>query len=115
MRKWTETVKPWPALAARHFYEAQVVNIRKTNKQIEVTVRLLQEPMLGRIVSFLLPLPIRPAGITADFLGACDIPVTSGAQIRPRETMGKKLLIQFNESTGAIMARSFKPYIDKES
>ena len=113
MRHWLEIVKPWPPFTTGQFYEAEVVSIRKARRQMEVTVRVLKH-MPGRTVPMVLALPIRPEGSTAEFFTACDIRVSPGAQIRPQDTVGRKLLIQFGQTKDGIAALSFKACIAKE-
>jgi len=99
MRKWQETIKPWPTLSTHTSYRVQVSDIEKVTKDkaIRVTVEFQGKQMQSRRLSFRLPLPLRPDGIAADFFRACGIYIGTGLKISPRGTIGKMLKMRFEK------------------
>ena len=69
MRKWTETIKPWSQLNSNTLYKLRVIDIKRINdpKAMEVDVEFTEQPQLGRRITFLLSLPIRPVGRQLSF------------------------------------------------
>ena len=67
MRKWSETVKPWPAFKADTWYQVVVMNMEKvkTPKAVAVTLRHCEREQEGRVEVMELSLPIRASGLPA--------------------------------------------------
>jgi hypothetical protein len=99
MRKWTETVKPFPVLQSEHPYRVRVVDIRKNakTKAIEVTLEFLESSQLGRLILILLTLPIRQVGLTGEYFSACHMSVKPEETIFPRDTINCEILVHFRK------------------
>lgn len=118
MRKWIEKIVPWPRLNRDTLYKLRVVNIKRINnpKAIEVNVEFTEQPQLGRRITFLLPLPIRPSGPNAEFFISCRMQIESQATISPQDTIGSIIAARFQEQPGDTMPKpvSFEPILQGE-
>ena len=103
MRKWIEKVKSWPAIRKNCLYELKVIHIErnKSKKVIKLTLKFLEEAMVGRTIEVCLLLPIRPAGITCDYFKACGLDISIDRDIKPRQTIDCSLMASFTESTNS--------------
>lgn len=89
-RTWEETVEDFPSPVADRVYRALVREVQKERslQGMRVVCEFLDEGQSGRIHAQLLPLPIRPAGLTASFLKAAGVEPLVGNKIAPRQTVG---------------------------
>ena len=102
MRKWTETVKPYPELVSHKAYVTSIKNITRVGKRIEVQLEFSEQPQQGRRLTTHLPLPIRPEGLTADYFVACGLEVIPQAKITPNETIGSVIVVTFDKTSGSL-------------
>ena len=109
MRKWTETVHNWPPIKQDYFYKLKVTSIQKSRKTIRLQLEFLDRQMAGRTLTVSLPLPVRPAGVTADFFCACGMPVTIGSEILPRSTINCVIRACFVRADEGYQLGSIKP------
>jgi hypothetical protein len=102
MRTWTEIVKAYPELVRGKHYKVRVKEISKVArpKALAINLEFLEAPQQGRRLAALLPLPIRPDSLAADFFAACHLAVTPEAKIAPRDV------------THAVLAASFERTAD---
>jgi hypothetical protein len=102
-RKWLETVRPWPALDSCASYPLRVTRVEKCADPpaLRVELEFTLAEQAGRRHSVLLPLPIRPAGLTCDFLRACGLDAAPGKTVAPRDALGKAVLARFAPSQDA--------------
>ena len=99
-RRWTEKVVPYPTHKRDARYLMRVEAIRKVRSgHAHFALRLvhLDIEQEGRVVETELPVPIRPAGRTAQFFTACGIPVAIGAEVQPRAAVGCIVLVVFRD------------------
>jgi len=89
-RKWIIEVEPWPALDPERWYTVQVQSIHRIKKPagLGTTLLYLDDEQSGRTQEVVLPLPVRPEGLTAQFFIACDMEVVSGQCIEPLKVLG---------------------------
>ena len=118
MRKWTETIKPWSQLNSNTLYKLRVIDIKRINdpKAMEVDVEFTEQPQLGRRITFLLSLPIRPSGPTAEFFISCHMQIESQGTVSPQDTIGSIISVRFQEQPGDAMPKpvSFEPIFQGE-
>lgn len=100
-RPWTELVRDWPVLAATIWYLALITAVEKATDPpaIQVTLELLDHGQKGRRITVTLPLPIRLAGLTADYLIAAGIELRPQGRIRPKDTVGRTICLRFDPPT----------------
>lgn len=103
MRKWIESVEEYPALQPERWYRLRVVSIEKdrTRRAILIDLEHLGGDQAGRRHSgAALGLPVRPAGLTADFFrAACgQDAVAVGKAIAPKDALDAILLARFAAS-----------------
>jgi len=100
MRKWNETIKPWPALKTRYPYRTRVSQIEKVNvpKTIVVTLEHLDNGQEGRQEKVVLPRPIKCHGLAAQFFTACGMTIIPNATIAPQDAVGQIILTQFEKN-----------------
>lgn len=108
MRKWLETVKDWPKFKPGQYYLAEILKIKKQCKQIQVSLRFLEEEMRERTLTIHLPLPIRPEGVTADYFRACGLAVSPLVPICPNDTLGSQIRIQLKPSDTGWETQDFQ-------
>ena len=99
MRKWTETVKPWPRLCSNRLYMVRVISVSKEEdgKSILLEVEFLEDQQKGRNLQDNLDLPIRQQGRTADFFRACGWEVKLQARLTPLDTVGCTISVQLEK------------------
>lgn len=118
MRKWIETVKPFPGLQQECPYNVRVVDIRKNTetKTMEVTLEFLEPDQLGRRITAHLSLPIRPDGLAAEYLRSCRIEVKPQVKISPCDTIGSEIVARFHETAAGAgwQPIHFEPVSQKE-
>jgi len=118
MRKWTETVKPWPQLNPDTLYKLQVVGIKRISnpRAMEVEVEFTEQPQLGRRITIHLPLPIRPSGPTAEYFTSCHMQIESQATVSPRDTIGSVIAARFRTEPQDVTPEpiSFEPIFQGE-
>jgi len=100
MRKWQETVRPFPQLQRKQSYRVRVIDVRKDDeaKAMEVTFEFLAANQIGRQIAVFLSLPIRHCGLTADYFRACHIKVKPQAKICPLDTINCEILGCFEKA-----------------
>lgn len=99
MRKWTETVKPWPEVREGRAYRVQVTSVTKVvgSRALRLTFEFIAGPQTGRRMEVQLALPIRESGLTADFFRACGLTVLSSKAISPLDAVGSILRVCFTK------------------
>jgi hypothetical protein len=99
-RKWIETIHPYPPPTARQGYLLRVTGIDKCDEPPAIRVRLefLHADQAGRTHIALLPLPIRPAGLTFEFIHACGL-AARGNTVAPKDALSKTIRAQFTPAT----------------
>jgi hypothetical protein len=96
-RKWLETVQDWPVLIAGHSYEMRITDVERSSDPPGMRVQLgfVSVDEAGRTHVALLPLPIRPAGLSADFFRAAGVDVIAGGTVTPKAVVGTVVQAQF--------------------
>ena len=111
-RQVTVKVEEYPPVRAGQICPGIVCDIEKKAKpkQLLVKLRNLHPRQDGRVHEVSLPLPVRPGGITADFMRAAGQNVGIGRTIPLRDTVGKAVRIKFGPSSdGRVEVVSFQP------
>lgn len=110
-RPWYENIREWPSLAPTKWYLARIIAVERARDQsaIRVTIEFLEQPQEGRRMDFALPLPVRPAGLTAEFFGAAGIEPSPRRRIRPRDGVGRSIRAQFDPAQGQPVAFKSAP------
>jgi len=110
-RQWTIRSVDHPNLRPSRPYRVRVVDVARGKGRSGIRIKLthVDGEQDGRTHEILLPLPFRPAGLTASFFEACGFEVGVGTEIAPKDTMGRTLLATFapNE-TGAWQVVAFQ-------
>lgn len=101
-KPWVLRVSVVPALRAAVLYLLRVVSIERSVEPFAVRVEFefMEEAQAGRTHVALLPLPVRPVGVTADYFRAVGIDVTAGGTVRPNTTRNKLLRAEFARAPG---------------
>lgn len=101
-RPWREPVQDWPALRRNQWYLLHVLSLDKVRDPpaIRLLLEFLEEEHAGRTHVVLLPLPIRPAGPTAEFFIACGALVVAGGTVAPKDALGAEVRVQFVKGEG---------------
>ena len=103
MRKWLIKVCDYPEISPRKFYRLKITHIEQKNKSpvMEVTVQHLSPEQEGRSHQFVLPLPVRPMNLAAQFFLASGLQTNLGAEIEPQSVVGRTILVTFSrDETG---------------
>jgi hypothetical protein len=115
-RVWRERVREWPAFQAGVWYLLRVVSVEKSVDRPGVCVEFefVDCDQAARIHAMVLLLPVRPAGLAADFFRAAGIDVIAGGTITPNAAVGKTVRAQFAKvaSDGAEQVVRFAPAED---
>lgn len=114
MRKWTETVKSWPAFDHKRLYHVCVKAIQKSpqGKSMLADLEFLEGPQKGRRLREALELPIRPEGRTADFFRACGREVNLKATLSPPDTVGSVIRVRLERNImGQWQITDFEPFV----
>jgi hypothetical protein len=114
-RPWYENIREWPSLAPTKWYLVRIIVVErvKDSSAIRVTIEFLEQPQEGRRMDFALPLPVRPAGLTAEFFSAAGIGPSPRRRIRPRDGVGRSIRTQFGTAQNQPVA--FKPAPEGET
>ena len=96
-RAWELLVEPYPAIDEHRDHLVSVLSIKKNKGSHGITVDMehLDGEQTGRKHSIVLPLPIRPAGITAEFFKACCMEPTVGKALLPKDAIGIEITARF--------------------
>ena len=118
-RKWFEIPQEYPDIIVGHLYSVRVIKVEKNRspRGICITVQHLSQDQDGRRHSFILPLPIHPEGITAEFFRACGTEIVVGHKFAPqKDAMGAEINIAFTTgvTNDGLEPVAFKP-ISKEN
>jgi hypothetical protein len=99
-RKWLETVHPWTPLQTGTWYALRVAGIEKCADppSLRVQLEFLHADQAGRTHTAVLRLPIRPAGLTTDFVRACALEAAPGKAVAPQDTIGRTIQAQFEQN-----------------
>jgi len=116
MRKWIETVKPYPELVKHRPYSTCIKNVTRVDKTIEIQLEFLDQPQQGRRLTIYLPRPIRPEGLTADYFMACGFELIPRTKIAPHETIGSVIVVTFDKTSDSSRWQpvNFKPILQGE-
>lgn len=118
-RAWELLVEPHPTIDTGRDYLMLVLSIKKNkgSQGIAVVVEHLDGDQAGRKHSIVLPLPIRPSGITAEFFKACYMEPIVGRALLPKEVIGRTIKARFmrEEEDGTYNVRAFSPGKEQET
>jgi len=110
-RQVTVKVEEYPRVRAGQICPGVVCDIEKKPKPKRLLVKLrnLHPRQDGRVHEVVLPLPLRPGGITAEFFRAVGQNVEIGRTIPLRDAVGKAVRIKFGPSSdGHVEVVSFE-------
>ncbi len=109
-RPWIETVQPWPDLNSKRLYPCLVSHVEKHRRpdRIVACITHIEEPNKGQIHRIELPLPIRPSGLTNQFVAACGFDASIANNVAPNDTEGKELLVRFTRTDAGFQPFSFE-------
>ena len=110
-RPWTLTVAPYPDLTDA-LYAVRVKAIEKRDRAtFAVHLAHTVAEQLGRTHTVALPLPIRPAGLAAQFFATCGFETHAGQEIQPSQAEGRILQARFERDpeTGDYSVIEFRP------
>ena len=118
MRKWSETVKPWPKLYSNRLYTVRVVSVSKEDdgKSMLLEVEFLEDQQKGRKLQSKLDLPIRLQGRAANFFQVCGHEVKLQARLSPLDTVGCTISVQLEQdSNDNWHITEFKPITQEQN
>ena len=100
-RSWLETVHDWPRLCTTTWNRARIAAVERLgdSSEIRVDLDLLDYGQEGHRLAVAMPLPIRPAGLAADFFQAGGIEVVAGKRIRPMDAIGRTICVRIGPAT----------------
>lgn len=107
-------VEEYPPFRRDHEYLVQVHRVRASGKtqQLRVTLVHRDHEQDGREQELELPLPIRPAGRTAQFFRACGVDVCAGAEVDPVAVRGSFIHVRFEQTElNGQLVPSFRPVV----
>jgi len=110
-RPWQEMVKDFPAFRRDQVYRVRIRRLNKSPKPkgISVLLEFLDHDQLGRALHVFLPLPIRPAGVTASLFAAAGMDPVVGKTIHPKDALGAVVGVRLTHSgTGAWTVVGFE-------
>ena len=117
MRSFELVVEDFAPRKDERRYRCAVRRVTKSKSPVGLLVVLEDRDAdhLGQRTEFLLPVPVRPAGTTADFLRACGLDVAVGKTVNPRSAVGANVRVQFKPSpAGTMEPVAFEPDASKE-
>lgn len=117
-RTWELQVEPWQKLIAGRAYSMRVLSVGKSKaaKGIRVILEHLDATQAGRKQEIVLPLPLHPDGITADFFRACGMQVATGDSISPKDVIGMTVNVRFASTPDdKHQPTAFEPAPDEET
>jgi len=96
-RAWEISVEPYPEIDISRDYLVLVLSVkkRKSPRGISVVLQHLDTDQADRKHSIILPLPIRPSGLTAEFFQASGVEVAVGGKLAPRDATGATIKARF--------------------
>jgi hypothetical protein len=96
-RAWLERVCEWPVLQAGVWYLLRVVSVEKSADPpgVRVQFEFLDADQAGRMHMAVLPVPVRPSGLVADFFRAAGLDVIAGGTVSPKAVVGRTVRAQF--------------------
>ena len=96
-RLWRERIHDWRALRVDVWYLLGVVSLDKVAAPpaIRAVLESLDKEHAGRTHVAVLPVPVRPGGLAADFFRACGVEVVAGGTVTPKAVLGKVVRAQF--------------------
>lgn len=109
-RKWTEPIRPWPALNADRGYDVRIVAVDKVADPpgLKATLEFAEAEQAGRTTSVVLSLPCRPDGLLG-LLPACGVDVRAGRRFAPRDLVGQVVRAFFvSRSDGDVVVARFE-------
>jgi len=118
MRKWIETVKPWPVFTRNRLYQVRVKAVRKSpqGKAILMDLEFLEGQQKGRSLSEKLELPIRLEGRSANYFYACGQQVKLEAKLSPKATIGSVIGVRLDQdSAGQWRVIDFEPITQEKN
>ena len=99
-RPWIETVQPLPKLDCKRPYRCLVTRIERRRSPVAIiaSIRHVEEPNRGQAQRVELPLPIRPGGLTSEFLSACGFDTALNTNVAPKKAEGRQILVRFSNA-----------------
>jgi hypothetical protein len=117
-RPWELTVEDFPPRKPGCWYNAKVCSLQKSESPagLQVTLEDLDPEQLGRQTSIVLPLPLRPSGITRDFFVACGQDVSLEKRINPKTVLGAVLAVRFGLGPAGpdVVPVAFNPNVTRK-
>jgi hypothetical protein len=89
-RTWQVMVMDYPEFRRNQVYRARIRRLTKSPKPRGMCVLLeyLDDDQAGRTHEVFLPLPIRPAGLTASLFTAAGVDLAVGKTVNPKDAIG---------------------------
>ena len=116
-RTWELSVEDFSPRKPGRAYRAKVLNVMKngTPPGLLILLQDLEQDQLSRQTQVVLPVPVRPAGTTADFMRACGLNVAVGKSINPRSAVGAIIRVRFGPSSeGNMVPIAFESEVPEE-
>ena len=102
-KPWEEMVEEFPGLSEKERYRTLIKKVtrQRVPRAIVLTLEFLDEPQAGRELVQKLPLPLRPAGITASCFKAAGMSIQAGKKVNPKHLEGHSVAIRVARKTAA--------------
>ena len=103
MKKWLETVQPFPVLQGGRNYLVKVKRVKKkpNPKSIEVLLEFQEAEQTSRQVKVNISRPLRPQGLGAEFFTACDMDIAIGNKIAPQDALNTIITAAFEKDSAS--------------
>ena len=111
-RPWTLKIEDFPPLRRDRQYRLRVVTVEKAGAPagIRATLEHLDQDQAGRRHVLDFRLPIRPAGLAAQFFRACGLYISVGATVAPVKALGQVIRVRLAPTAdGELKPVSFEP------
>ncbi|MEK6677165.1 MAG: hypothetical protein AABZ47_16115 [Planctomycetota bacterium] len=116
-RRITLIVEDNAPLKSDAWYSVRVTGIEVLKREGKLIVGLqhIEGGHEGRCHRVELRLPVRPYGLTAEFLRACGFPVAVRTEIRPEDARERIISVRFEGTAGSPSVRGFRNVTEEES
>lgn len=112
-RAWEIPVEPYPDIDRSREYLTSVLSVKKSKspRGISVMLQHLDTDQADRKHSIVLPLPVRPSGLIAEFFQASGMQVVEGKKLFPKDVIGRAIKARFlpADSGEGYKAVAFSP------